>query len=206
MNDGFSYEDIMNLNKLISNGADEDEVSESQFYAGKSQSVLNPGNILGNRDPKKEIAKPYAKIEAKVNNRVPKKISNDIWNESDFKEENIKEDGRPKPKFEVLQKQNIKTEDIYLGLSGTTNSSISCDQLLVKIWLPNTNLKEIGLECKEQSIHLQTPSYLLNHILPYPIDKDHSDAKWDKEKGLLLVTLKVIKQNIVDQLFEKTQD
>ena len=74
-------------------------------------------------------------------------------------------------------------------MSGKDNSSNSCDQLLFKVWLPNTNLKEMGVEVKEQSIHLQTPLYLLNHILPYKVNKDKSDAKWDKEKGLLLITV-----------------
>ena len=201
MSDGFSFSDIMNLNKLLNNN-NEEEVSENQFYSGKSQSVLNPGNIM-KKDDKKEIAQPFAKIEAKVNNRLPAKINTEIWTDDDFKEESIREDGRPKPQIDVLYKQSVKSEDIYLGLSGKSNSSLHCDQLLVKIWLPNTNLKEIGLELKEQSIHLQTPNYLLNHTLPYKVDKDNSDAKWDKEKGLLLVTLKVVKENVIDQMFDK---
>jgi hypothetical protein len=76
-------------------------------------------------------------------------------------------------------------------MSGKDVSSNSCDQLLVKIWLPDTNLKEIGLEVKEQSLHVQCPKFLLNHILPYKVDKDKNEAKWDKEKGLLLVTVSI---------------
>lgn len=147
---------------------------------------------MGSNSERKELAKPYTKIEAKVNNRILAKPDTEIWKDEEFKEENIKEDGRPKPKFDVLYKQSVSTEDLYLGLSGKNNSSISCDQLLIKIFLPNTLLKEIGLELKEQSIHLQTPSYLLNHILPYKIDKDRTDAKWDKEKGILLVTVNIL--------------
>jgi hypothetical protein len=199
---GFSFQDIMNLNQLLKQEADEDEVSENQFYSGKSESVLHPGNVGGKND-NKEIAKPYAKIEAKVNNRVAQKPNTEIWTEDDFKEEKIKEDGRPKPQFDILYKQSVKTEDIYLGMSGKDISSLSCDHLLVKILLPNTQLKEIGLELKEQSIHLQTPNYLLNHTLPYKVDKDSSEAKWDKDKGLLLVTLKIIKQDIMEQLMEQ---
>ncbi len=81
-------------------------------------------------------------------------------------------------------------------MSGKDISSNSCDQLLIKIWLPDTTLKEIGVEVKEQSIHLQTPNYLLNHILPYKVNKDKSDAKWDKEKIL-------IKENLIEK--EKSQ-
>lgn len=179
---------------------EEEDVSENQFYSGKTESVLNPGNIMGPNNTKKEVANPYTKIEAKVTKTRPKKIDNEIWKDEDFKEDNIKEDGRPKPQYDILYKQSVKTEDVYLGLSGKDNSTLSCDQILVKIWLPNTNLKEIALEVKEQSIHIQTPNYLLNHILPYPVDKDKSDAKWDKEKGLLLLTLKVIKPDLIEQI------
>jgi len=45
-------------------------------------------------------------------------------------------------------------------MSGKDVSSLSCNQLLVKIKLPNTNLKEIAFECKAQSIHLQVWLYL----------------------------------------------
>jgi hypothetical protein len=154
---------------------------------------------------KKELARPYAKIEAKINNRLPGKKENQIWTDDDFKEQGIKEDGRPKPKIDVLLKQSVKSEDVYLGLSGKSNSSLSCDHLLVKIWLPNTNLKEIGLEVKEQSIHVQSPSYLLNHFLQYKVDKESSEAKWDKEKGLLLVTLRIIKEDVIDHFINQTE-
>jgi hypothetical protein len=124
-----------------------------------------------------------------MNNRILTKPENEIWTDKDFLEEKIVEDDRPKPQFEILYKQSVGTEDLYLGLSGKDISSNSCDQLLVKIWLPDTQLKEIGLEVKEQSLHIQTPKFLLNHILPYKVIKDKNEAKWDKEKGLLLVTV-----------------
>jgi hypothetical protein len=200
--ESFSVSDVLNLTKLLNNG-NEEEPSQNQFYSGKTESTLNPGNLMGGNNQKKELAKPYAKIEAKINNRTTvkaeTKVSNDIWTDDDFKEEKILEDGRPKPEFEILYKQSVKPEDLYLGMSGVSNSSLHCDNLLIKIFLPNTNLKEIALDVKEQSIHISTPNYLLNHILPYKIDKDKTDAKWDKEKGLLLITLKIIKKEIWDQ-------
>ena len=195
----FTYNDIIGLNNLLM-GSQQDEVSENHFYSNETESTLNPGNIGGKQ--KKEVAKPNTKIEAKYNNRILTKPKNEIWTEKDFIEENIKEDGRPKPKFEILYKQNVGTEDIYLGLSDKDISSNSCDQLLMKVYLPNTNLKEIGLEVKDQSIHLTTPNFLLNHILPYKVHNEKTEAKWDKEKGLLLLTLHVIKQNIIDQIVD----
>ena len=194
---GFSLGDIQSLSNLL-NGTENDDVDENQFYSNETKSTLNPGNINGKE--KKEIAPPNTKIEAKYNHRILTKPKNEIWTEKDFKEEKFEEDGRPKPKFEILYKQNVGTEDIYLGLSDKDISSNSCDQLLMKVYLPNTNLKEIGLEVKEQSVHLTTPQYLLNHILQYKVFKDKTEAKWDKNKGLLLLTFFIKKKNILDEL------
>ena len=194
---GFSLGDIQSLSNLL-NGTENDDVDENQFYSNETKSTLNPGNINGKE--KKEIAPPNTKIEAKYNHRILTKPKNEIWTEKDFKEEKFEEDGRPKPKYEILYKQNVGTEDIYLGLSGKDISSNSCDQLLMKVYLPNTNLKEIGLEVKEQSVHLTTPQYLLNHTLQYKVFKDKTEAKWDKNKGLLLLTFFVKKKNILDEL------
>ncbi len=194
---GFSLGDIQSLSNLL-NGTENDDVDENQFYSNETKSTLNPGNINGKE--KKEIAPPNTKIEAKYNHRILTKPKNEIWTEKDFKEEKFEEDDRPKPKFEILYKQNVGIEDIYLGLSDKDISSNSCDQLLMKVYLPNTNLKEIGLEVKEQSVHLTTPQYLLNHILQYKVFKDKTEAKWDKNKGLLLLTFFIKKKNILDEL------
>ena len=163
MEGGFSYSDIMGLNNLI-NGGEKEEDESNKFYSNETQSTLNPGNIIEGKK-EKEVAPPNTKIESKYNHRMLTKQKNEIWSDKDFIEDNLKEDGRPKPKYEILYKQNVTTEDIYLGLSEKDPSSNSCDQLIMKVYLPNTNLKEIGLEVREQSLHLTTPQYLLNHIL-----------------------------------------
>jgi hypothetical protein len=36
---------------------------------------------------------------------------------------------------------------------------------------------------------MKTPKYLLNHTLPYQIDKEKVKAKWDKDKGTLEVNV-----------------
>jgi len=66
--------------------------------------MLHPN--LKSDDDNKEKAKPNCKIEAKINNRLPdpKKEEKAIWKEEELKEENITEDGRPKPEYEVITK------------------------------------------------------------------------------------------------------
>ena len=124
-------------------------------------SALNPAS-LHHGDDKKELAKPGVKIEAKTCGRsktggalikeekkeeeVVKKVAdkNDIWTEEEI---NIKAeerpDDRPQPEFEVLFKQHVGTEDVFLGLSDKDPSSTHCDSLLVKVQLPNTSFKNV---------------------------------------------------------------
>lgn len=205
MDQGLSFNDIVGLNNLINGGKNDEDDEDNKFYSGETKSTLNPGNIVGGNG-KKVVAPPNTKIESKFNHRILTKAKNEIWTEKDFIEDNLKEDGRPKPKYEVLYKQNVTTEDIYLGLSEKDPSSNSCDQLIMKVYLPNTNLKEIGLEVREQSLHLTTPQYLLNHILQYKVFKDKTEAKWDKNKGLLQLTFFIKKKNILDELWgEETE-
>ncbi len=81
------------------------------------------------------------------------------------------------------------TEDVFLGLSDSDPSSTHCQSLLMKVLLPHAKLSEVGLDIQKQSIHIQSPDYVLNHILPYPVDKEKAKAKFDPQKGELEVTV-----------------
>ena len=61
-------------------------------------------------------------------------------------------------------------------------------------------MKEVQLDVKKQSIHVQSPDYVLNHILPYQVDKENGNAKWDSSKEELQVTLPAIRKSIFDEI------
>jgi predicted DNA-binding WGR domain protein len=105
----------------------------------------------------KEIAPPNTKVEVKTFNRAaeggataesieeektkksyadPKNI---IYksNEVDKEAESLPDD-RPEPECELMYKQHVGTEDVYLGLSDKDPSSNHCDSILVKVHLPDT--------------------------------------------------------------------
>ena len=66
---------------------------------------------------------------------------------------------------------------MFLGLSDRDASSAHCDALLVKIWLPNTQFKNVQLDVKnQQQIVVQSPNFYLGKFLPYPVDKDKGKA------------------------------
>merc|ERR1712004_134358 len=128
---------------------------------------------------------------------------NVIWTPEEVQEaaEEMPDD-RLQPDFEIIPKQHVGTEDVFLGLSDRDGSSNHADSILVKIWLPNTQFKNVELDVKGQAIVVQSPNFYLNKLLPYNVDKDKGKAKFDSDKCLLEVTLPVKKLEVLDRLME----
>merc|ERR1712190_574100 len=133
----------------------------------------------------------------KVAPRKPKKKDEKaIWQPEEFKAASgvvVKEEGddRAMPKYEVLPRQRVGASDAYLNLQEMDPSSDQCQELLVKIWLPDTQLKDISLDVLEDRILLQAPKHRLNLALPHKVKKDSGNAKWDKLAGLLSVVIPI---------------
>ena len=73
----------------------------------------------------------------------------DIWTEEEINiAAEVRPDDRPQPEFDILIKQTVGTEDVFLGLSDKDPSSNHCDALLVKVWLPNTKFANVQLDVK----------------------------------------------------------
>ena len=162
---GYNINQIEALNSMFQDCTEEDT---GHVYG----SALNPSS-LHHGNQKKELAKPNVEVEVKLNNRnatggaiiseedqkridegnkkeeVKKTDKDDIWTEEEI---NIKEeerpDDRPQPDFDVLFKQHVGTEDIFLGLSDRDPSSTHCDSLLVKVKLPGTKFAHVQLDVK----------------------------------------------------------
>ena len=61
-------------------------------------------------------------------------------------------DARRRPEFDFGYKQRVGSEDVFLGLAGTTESSIHCDTLVMRVQLPGERLSDIDLDCTEDRI------------------------------------------------------
>ncbi|KAI4793055.1 hypothetical protein KUCAC02_032957 [Chaenocephalus aceratus] len=84
----------------------------------------------------------------KVSTAYVKKNSKDIWSEEEVAEGCQYEDDndpRPQPEYEIILKQSVGTEDIFLGLNGKDPSSMCCESMLVKIKLPDTKATDVVL-------------------------------------------------------------
>ncbi|CAL1579034.1 unnamed protein product [Knipowitschia caucasica] len=118
--------------------------------------------------------------------------SKDIWSQEEVAEgpqfEDLS-DPRPQPEYEVMMKQNVGTEDVFLGLSGKDPSSMSCEALLVKIQLPDTRVCDVVLDVRDTFLDLRTPKYKLGLHLPQPVQSQEGKAQFHSEKQELEVTL-----------------
>ncbi len=55
-------------------------------------------------------------------------------------------------RFDIVLKQAVGTEDVYLGLSDVDNSSTHCNFMVVKVDLPGEQLKDVDLDVTKQKI------------------------------------------------------
>jgi len=82
--------------------------------------------------------------------------STDIWDIDEVKDIPVdKYENRIRPEFEVMFSQRVGTEDIYLGMSDVDPSSVKCQDLLMKVFLPNTRFKDVSLDITEQVVCIQ---------------------------------------------------
>ncbi|KAM9791516.1 dynein axonemal assembly factor 6 isoform 1-T1 [Syngnathus typhle] len=135
---------------------------------------------------------PPAKKEKEEVSAYLKKNSKDVWSEEEVAEgpqyEDIT-DPRPQPQYEIILKQNVGTEDLFLGLSRKDPSSMCCEAMLVKIKLPDSKAADVSLEVKEKFLDIRTPKYRLGLHLPHPVHQQEGKAQFFSEREELEVTL-----------------
>ncbi|XP_026230774.1 protein PIH1D3 [Anabas testudineus] len=175
-----SVQNLQALSALLSTQQDDDE--EDEFSKNVSPCAqLGPGHIG-----------PPPKKDRKVSTANVKTKSKDIWREEEVAEGSQYDDltdPRPQPEYEIILKQSVGTEDLFLGLSGKDPSSMCCEAMLVKIKLPDTKATDVALDVREKFLDLRTPKYKLGLHLPHPIHSQEGRAQFFSERGELEVTL-----------------
>ena len=113
----------------------------------------NNNDNNNNKDKNTDKVHKSEYSDKNINSQIKKE--NNIWDIDELdNNEKIIEDGRVKPELDIMYRQVVGAEDVYLGMNGVENSSTACSMLSIKIHLPKTHLKEITFEVKNQSIHL----------------------------------------------------
>ncbi|KAJ8405739.1 hypothetical protein AAFF_G00311760 [Aldrovandia affinis] len=178
--EGLSSINTLHALSALLSPPDEDEEEDCAFVT--SNAKLGPGHI---GPAKSAESKPAASA-------YTKNYSKAIWSEEEVAEgahfDDIA-DPRPQPEYDIILKQSVGTEDIFLGMSRKDPSSMCCENMVVKIKLPGTKVAEVILDVKETFLDLRTPKYKLGLHLPHPVHSQEGNAQFIVEKEELEVTL-----------------
>lgn len=102
-------------------------------------------------------------------------------------------DPRVAPEYDLLFKERINSEDVYLGMDFTRDgSSAMCEGMVVRFKLPKTQkVSDIELEVEKRAVILRTKDYAGRVELPHKVIEQRAAAKWDGEKKVLSVTVTI---------------
>uniref|UniRef100_A0A8C6H6F2 Dynein axonemal assembly factor 6 n=1 Tax=Mus spicilegus TaxID=10103 RepID=A0A8C6H6F2_MUSSI len=165
------------------NPEEEDDFDFEQGQCASTIRAMGPGNI-GPPKAKESKAIPEPRSDESENIWNPEEVPeggehDDIW------------DVREIPDYEIVFQQTVGTEDIYLGLTGKDPSTACCQELVVKIKLPNTNPSEIQIDIQEMLLDLRTPKKKLLVNFPQPVERNSARASyiWEAETLEVRMTL-----------------
>jgi dynein assembly factor 6, axonemal len=170
--------DLLALNNLLT------EQHEEPSY---TSSAITPASFGGQPQRKQETGPPKKVKDPKA-----------IWDEDEVPPEDAilvedTHDKRPRPKYNILYKQLVGSEDVFLGLGDKTPGSTDCSHMTVKVDFPGHTMKDLDLDVSKHKLRAESNKMLLSIFLPLPVDSDHGSAKWDAKKEQLIVTLPIIR-------------
>ncbi|XP_051944293.1 protein PIH1D3 [Hippocampus zosterae] len=174
-----SVQNIKALSALLS--SQQEEENDEDYQDLSPYAKMGPGHIGPPTKKEKEESSVYAK-----------KNSKEVWSEeevADGPQYDDVTDPRPQPQYEIILKQSVGTEDLFLGLSRKDPSSMCCEAMLVKIKLPDSKATDVTLDLKEKFLDLRTPKYRLGLHLPHPVHHQEGKAQFFSEREELEVTL-----------------
>lgn len=170
------------LSSLL-NPEEEDDFDFQQGQCSSTIRAMGPGNI-GPPKAKESKAIPDPRSDESENIWSPEEVPegaehDDIW------------DAREVPDYEIVFQQTVGTEDVYLGLTRKDPSTACCQELVVKIKLPDTNPSEIQIDIQEMLLDLRTPKKKLLVNLPQPVEHNSAKASyiWEAETLEVRMTL-----------------
>ncbi|XP_022253383.1 protein PIH1D3-like [Limulus polyphemus] len=104
------------------------------------------------------------------------------------------DDKRQKPSYDILYKQQVTTEDVYLQMGNKGPSSVSCEDMVIRIHLPGTqSIEEIKLDVTKSFVNCSTKTFRLGLHLPHQVDPQAGRAEWNGCKEKLVISLRLVR-------------
>lgn len=100
---------------------------------------------------------------------------------------------RKRPEYKISYKQAVTTEDIYLQMGNKNAATMSCEDMVIQIELPEeiVGIEEMDLSVTKTDIDLKTSIYRLRLPLTHNINPDKGKASYNSETKILTLTLRM---------------
>jgi hypothetical protein len=173
---------LSNLLKLPNDDSDSDDEKPKGGV-----SSLGPGDIGGKSNNSSNASSKIKTLKKNTGNK-------DIWDPDEVTagaEYDDTVDPREQPEYDIVYRQSVAPEDMFLQLGNKTTATSSCEDMIVKVKLPGSTLVEVQLDVKETFLDCRTPKYKLGLFLPHPVDAKNAKAQWDSDAQTLSVTLRL---------------
>lgn len=73
-------------------------------------------------------------------------------------------------------------------------ATASCENMIVSVYLPGENIKNIDLKITKQHLDVVSPNFKLDLHLPQSVDPQRGNAQWDKDTEKLVITLVMVRE------------
>ena len=167
------HEDWAALDKMLQSGAAFEDAPRPSY--GRDAPVKVTGMSPG------MIGPPKAAPPKKKPQLTKKADPNEIWAESevrDLGDVDDEDDGRPQPEYDIVYKQKVSPEDMFLGVDPLRHPGISMsDEIVLKVTLPETKLAEIDLDVRPTFVRITAPKWRLKAQLAETVDENKGNAK-----------------------------
>jgi hypothetical protein len=200
---------IMNVHSLYKSELDSRKEPKENFKTNiqkdiedkKYKSENNKRDVLEDDEDEKVFDKPD--IDVEISEKEVKDLETRRLLEADTEkgaESNLA------PKFTIKYSTEFELhKHFYLPSNVEEKNS---EKLVIEIQVPKMdNLNVAELELDKKKLHFRYRDiYLLDIELPAEIDKERSDAKFDRKKGVLILSANLIKREIEQPLLKKLND
>ena len=191
-----AFSDVGSINALSSMMSDAQQAQAEREEKNVKNNQIGTVNIITPAEKKRIEQEKQLQLENDIKNgKVKVKDPNAIWDEEeiDQTDPDFIDDGREVPEYNIIYKQHVGAEDVYLGMGNTTPSTISAGYLVVHIDFPGQKMKDLDLKVEKQKIIAQSPKHRLCTYLPHEVDDQKGNAKWDGNKDRLSITLPIVR-------------
>ena len=139
--------DVLALSNLLQDFADDNLENKKQETVPASSSILTPASF-GSTTERKEGGRAESIQD-----------SDDIWSAEEVSAlptiSDEPDDNRTEPSYQLYFKQEIGTEDIFLG-TDKSPGSFDCSHVVVKVYFPNATLDELNLDVRSNSMLVES--------------------------------------------------